>query len=441
MSPQCSPEGRPDQVLATITPAAASGIDWHCVVIGGGPAGATTAIRLSRGGLRVLLVDRSAMPRPKVCGCCLSPLAVAELTSLCSPGPLPTRLPLDTVRVVSGGRSARIPMPGGAVVSRETLDAALVRRAIAAGAEWLPNMLAETIHEDPADHHAAGVTVVARGTSAETETPVRLHARVAVIAAGLADTIQIRSPARTAARDRRDRHVTPSSRIGVGTTLANGDSVHGSTALDLPAGELVMAVGRHGYCGLVRLEDGRLDLAAAVDRHALAGDGGPAAGIARLLASAAGDGRCLDGLHRLGAALSAAAFRATPPLTHHSARIAGATGRIFRVGDAAGYVEPFTGEGIGWALADGRLLAESLLSQSLLDDTATAADRYRRAHARLLAGRHARCRWVARGIRHPGIVSGAVRLAALMPWAAKQALPLLVGAALPRNDGRERPCS
>ena len=446
MIPAAFPGSEPDSVPATVAPDAAAGIDWHCIVIGAGPAGAATSIRLARQGWRVLLVDRSSMPRPKVCGCCLSPLAVAELAAICPSGTLPAPLPLHTVCLVSAGRSARMPMPGGGVLSRERLDAALVRQAIAAGADWLPNMVVETIHEAPLDCEHARATIVARRAAMDPLPPVHLHGRVAVIAAGLADTIRVAPPGAGGANtvmtpqrrvhDPRGRRVAAGSRIGVGTTLAAAAADRSSGAIDLPVGELVMTVGRHGYCGLIRLEDGRIDLAAAVDRHLLAGEGGPAGAIASLLELAAGAGPWADGLHPILAALPHASFRATPPLTHHSPRIAGVTRRIFRVGDAAGYVEPFTGEGIGWALAGGRLLAESLLAATLLDGIGSASDRYGQAHRRMFAGHHARCRWVAHGVRWPSIVSGAVELATLMPWAARRAVPLLVGATKPRDDGQ-----
>ena len=221
------------------------------------------------------------------------------------------------------------------------------------------------------------------------------------------------------------------SRIGVGTTITAASPGYRAAALDLPVGELVMAVGHHGYCGLVRLEDDRLDLAAAVDRKLIAAEGGPAAGIAHLLHEACGKSPLATAMQQAILAVPGATFRATPPLTHHSPRIAGATQRIFRVGDAASYVEPFTGEGIGWALAGGRILAESLLG-----DIATAAASYRLAHRRLFAAHHARCRWVARGVRQPGIVSGAVGLAQFMPWAARRAVPLLVGATVSARSDR-----
>src|SRR5882724_2418075 len=52
---------------------------WEVIVIGAGPAGAMAAYELARRSLRVLLVDKSAFPRPKVCGCCLNGQALALL--------------------------------------------------------------------------------------------------------------------------------------------------------------------------------------------------------------------------------------------------------------------------------------------------------------------------------------------------------------------------
>lgn len=70
---------RAHEFAATISPAAAAATPWQAVIVGAGPAGSAVAIRLARAGWRVLLVERSDMPRPKVCGCCLSPQARAEL--------------------------------------------------------------------------------------------------------------------------------------------------------------------------------------------------------------------------------------------------------------------------------------------------------------------------------------------------------------------------
>jgi len=395
-------------IAATHAAAGAAREAWDGLVIGGGPAGAAATLRLARQGWRVLLVDRSDFPRPKVCGCCLSAAAIQELSALGLPeGGLPQGVPLGVVRLVAAGSEARIALPAGATMSREALDAGLVQAAIAAGAAWIPGLTAQGI--DVGDDGVATVTVRPAGTA-----PVGLRARVVVIAAGLADAIRIgsstASPAGVAAG--RLQRSAPARRIGLGATLP-------ADAADLPAGELVMAVGREGYVGLVRLEDERLDVAAAVAPALIHAAGSPVAAIAALLADACGPGRSLVS----AAALHTTCVRATPPLTHASPLAADRYGSVVRIGDAAAYVEPFTGEGIGWALASARIFAAAATTAG----PATLAARYQAGHARLFSARHARCLGVARVVRHPRLLAGAVRLARVAPRVAACVVPWIVG--------------
>lgn len=397
-------------ISPTHTTTDAAGEAWDGLVIGAGPAGAAAALRLTRLGWRVLLVDRCKFPRPKVCGCCLSTAAVAELAALDLPaGSLPAAVPLDVVRLVAGGCEARIAMPAGATVSRKALDTGLVKAAIDAGAAWLPEVMVTAI-DVPAD----GVAFVEARPAGGG--PIRLRSVVVVIAAGLSDAIRI-TRCQAAAPGRigeRRRQSARTCRIGVGATLP-------ADAAGPPPGELVMAVGRQGYVGLVRLEDGRIDVAAAVAPAAVAAAASPAAALSEILAEAFGAGRgpIQDGM------LHAAHVRATPPLTHRSALAAGGCGTVIRIGDAAAYVEPFTGEGIGWALANARVFAAAAATTAC---PAVRAARYQSGHGRLFGPRHARCRGVARAVRHPRLLACAVRLARAAPRTAAGILPWLVGA-------------
>jgi menaquinone-9 beta-reductase len=429
--PDATDTDAPAMIVRTIAADDAGRIVWDFVVIGAGPAGSATALRLARRGLRVLLVDRGGMPRPKICGCCLSTTALFELRALGLHAGHVAPVPLTAVLVAAAGRTARLPLPESACLSREALDTALVREAIAAGVHWLPGVTISGIAESAREAGLAGVTVLGRtAADDESDRDVVFRAHAAVIAAGLADHVRITvSPARAAAAGKpagsdAGRRIAPHSRIGVGATLP-------AAAIDphrLPPGMLVMAVSESGYCGLVRLEDGRVDLAAAIDRADLAGrhGGDPATAVAAILRGALGDAEPSS----LRTSIAATRFRATPALTHQSPLVAGAAETIYRVGDAAGYVEPFTGEGMGWALAGARILAESVASSGPaggLDAAATAA-RYRAAHGRHFARHHRRCLRVSRALRHPLLVAGAVRLARMLPWAAGPVLPLLVGA-------------
>lgn len=437
-----------EAISATLSQAQAAEVNWQCVVVGAGPSGAALAIRLARHGLRVLLVDRNAMPRPKVCGCCLSLTALKELEDLGMLGNcvaqkrLPNAcypVPLTAVVVMAAGRSARIPLPGGGCLSREALDSALVRQAIDAGAAWLPGLSISAITEDCSSISpgtVGGVTLSGRiATSTPAESLTILRAERAVIAAGLTDQVRVTTTEaglpHSNDRQRFQRRVAPHSRMGIGATLP----MH---SLHLPAGELMMVVGQYGYCGLVRLEDGRIDLAAAIDRRLLENNTLPACAVRGLLQdgwnhTTHGSLAYTSGQPDFFSYLLAATFRATPPLTHASALVAGSAERIFRVGDASGYVEPFTGEGMGWALCSARVFAEALVTGTaetvpLALRLSSVAANYRAAHKTLFAANHTRCLRVARSLRYPAVVSLAIRLAQIAPWAARRILPMLISA-------------
>ncbi len=409
---------------ATISPAAAARTPWQVLVVGAGPAGAAAAHRLAVRGLRVLLVDRGSMPRSKVCGCCLSVAAIAELR-LFERGAarLPLgAIPLRTVRVAHRGRSVSLPLAGGAVVSRERLDAALVDAAIMAGCHWLPHSLLTGL-VDGGDSAVATATLAVRPAAEAAALPTTITAECIVLATGLADRVRARvAPGTDAPTDGHDGAEMPDdNRVGLGTTLPPGMA-------DLPCGELTMAIGSDGYCGMVRLEDGRIDVAAAVSRVALARRASPGHTVAAILAVAAGDG---GGAWPSLDAIATAEFRATPPLTRRAPLVGGTSGRILRCGDAARYVEPFTGEGIGWALASGRILAESLLAvepgAEAPPGPAAAAARYEVAHRHRFEAAHARCRRVSLALRHPAVTMAALEAARLAPWAVRRLLPIVIG--------------
>jgi 2-polyprenyl-6-methoxyphenol hydroxylase-like FAD-dependent oxidoreductase len=177
-------------------------------------------------------------------------------------------------------------------------------------------------------------------------------------------------------------------------------------------GAIFMATGDQGYFGLVRLEDGRLDIAAALERSAVQHACGPARVVGGLLASVRWP--AIGQLEHL-------AWRGTPGLTRQATRVSGE--RLFVVGDAAEYVEPFTGEGIAWALETAAALAP-WADQAVQEWTPRLATRWQSRYRRLVRQRRT-CRAAAFVLRSPVATRGLVGLLHRMPFLGSPVIRLL----------------
>ncbi len=356
---------------------------WDAVVVGAGPAGSLAARELARLGRSVLLVDRATFPRWKVCGCCLNGSALGTLAAV-GLGDLPERLgaiPLTGVTLAAGGRQASLRLPAGVALSREAFDVALIREAIRAGAAFRQG------------------TTVRRATGDELELiagseSVRVQPGIAIAADGLNGQLTALSGERSA--------VAPRSRIGAGVVVERAPK-------DYVSRQIFMAVGRGGYVGLVRLEDGRLDVAAAFDPEFVRTSGGLGTAASAVLAEA--------GFPAI-ADLAESPWRGTPLLTRRARQIAGE--RWYAIGDAAGYVEPFTGEGMAWALASGVAVAPLVAR----DWSPSSMAEWESTHRRLVRSRQTVCRIVAKVLRSPRLSRLAVRVLAVAPGLSR---PVVAG--------------
>lgn len=377
-----------------IRPAGSEDVHADVVVIGAGPAGALAARGLALGGASVILVERHAVPRRKVCGACVGPVALGVLDEV-GLGDLPGRggaVPLDSMRLVApGGRQATIRLGGGVAWARPEMDASLVRAAAEAGVRVWTEAHARI---GPVEGAARVVEVRREGTTRG------LRARVVVDAAGLGGA----PPARDATGG--EERVAPDARIGLGARLAAGGGLRlGRGRVEpLPSGRVDMVVGRSGYVGVVRLPDGSLNVAAAVTGAVLRSEGADGA-VARVLGEA---GAALEGD-------AVESWKGTPPLTRAPERVADR--RRFLVGDAMGYVEPFTGEGMGWAMASARAVAPLALHAVAAWDPGleVAWEQYR---SRSLSRAKVLCRTIAWGLRRPGLVRMAVSAMSAAPGLA-----------------------
>jgi 2-polyprenyl-6-methoxyphenol hydroxylase-like FAD-dependent oxidoreductase len=178
-------------------------------------------------------------------------------------------------------------------------------------------------------------------------------------------------------------------------------------------GIIFMACGQGGYVGLVRVERDRLDVAAALDPAAVRHGGSPGLVVSQILNEAGYP--ALTG-HRC------ASWQGTLPLTQRVAAVAGE--RLFVVGDAAGYVEPFTGEGMAWALESAQAVTP-LVVQAARRWSVSLARQWVSWHHTKMGPNHSRCRILVRALRYPRFVRGVLEVLKVMPAVAGPVLTRL----------------
>jgi geranylgeranyl reductase family protein len=317
---------------------------FDVAIVGSGPAGASCAAFCANAGLRTLLLEREIFPREKVCGDCLNPacwpilrrLQLAERVRTLRHGVL------DRVEFIGlGGRTLALALPVGneaeIAVKRSLFDQLMMRRARELGA---------TICE--------GRTVTAltgpgggRENWTITATAETFEAQVLVAADGRNSTI---------ARLCKLLPRGAKERIALQTHLPLPPDFGNRVVLQFLPG---------GYSGQAPVGEGELNVClVSVPRKMEA---------LRSWAEA-----------RFGISLKHS-WRTITPLTR--APIAATHHSLFLVGDAARVVEPFTGEGIYYALASGELAAEAIISRHNGRDEAEVAADYSAAHAKLYRGR------------------------------------------------------
>jgi geranylgeranyl reductase family protein len=319
-------------------------LDADVIVVGAGPAGSAAAYHLARRGRRVLLLERQRFPRDKSCGDGLTRFAVSRLEAM---GVLPELADSHVVcgvRFAMRGRGCRdFDYPtsgraagGGLVVPRYRLDTVLARRAAAAGAELCEATRCTGIVRE--NGSVVGVRVIrARGGRAE------LRARAVVAADGAPS--QLAREAGLAG--------TPSDRLGIAVRGYYSDVVSLDSRLEIFT-PLLDATDRYllpSYGWVFPLGNGRANVGVGLFERQ------HGANVRNLFE------RFVDSLLRQDERFSRARALAPPigaPLRFDFAPDRCAAPGFLIVGDAAGLISPFTGEGIGYALESGELAAECL---------------------------------------------------------------------------------
>jgi len=302
-------------------------------IAGAGPAGAAAALAFRRQGLSVVLLERSTFPRDKICGDFLTPGSVARLREL-GAGEVEAESPstLSGMRITFEGADVLSDFPAsrhGWSMTRRSLDAVLARRAVAAGAT-----LVEQARVERFGREKDGMRwIEAIRPDGSTQ---RWRARLLVEAGGRHGLIGRRVGWRVDDQ-RLKRYALWSQMAGVRGLSGRGE----------------MHVFQGGYVGVAPLGSGAANVTMVLTPGRMAGARGDTRGY------------FLDVLRRhpeLGPRLAAACLispiRGLGPLACSAQRLA--RDGLALVGDACGFVDPFTGEGVFMALESGRLLAESV---------------------------------------------------------------------------------
>jgi geranylgeranyl reductase family protein len=351
---------------------------FDVAVIGGGPAGAAAAIRAARGGARVIVFEKGAFGRDKVCGDGLTPRAVGALQEL--EIDLSDAHRIDGLRMIAGRQRRQLPWPEhgrfpshGAVWPRRRLDAHLIDAADKAGAELvyeteaLPRLDGSRVVgvEAAGRTIAADLTVVAAGAQGKVAKMLGAD-RDPDEPFGLAIRSYVESPRHL------DRHLEACLTL----RDRHGTAVPGYGWM-FPCGDGTVNIGVGALSTMKRFSD--LNLNTLLDDYrALVRDEW---GVGEFQERPRAWRLPMSTIRRHGPGWVA-------------------------IGDAAGLINPMNGEGIDYGLESGMLAADLFLA-----DPGTAPDRYdveigERFDAFLRTGRR-----FSFLIGHPWILRNGLRLA------------------------------
>lgn len=389
-------------------------MDCDVLVIGAGPAGSSVANQLARAGHAVRLADKKQFPRQKPCGEFLSPQCLPFLEALGAPidalGPRLVRgmqmngygeRALGHFRQVGDRPAFTL---AGFGVRRERFDHMLVERAIAAGAEWMPRHEFVHLLRD-ADGRVHGARLRDAGGAT-----VDCRARWVVGADGV--------------------HSRVARELGVQRPTPWLDQfalvAHFRGVPSLPCAEVHLLPG--GFFAATTVDEGLFSVNLIVprqtlrDRHGDDWDGF----VGRHFPAAPGIAERLRGAQRLEP------WRGIGPLAHTT------TAQTFPgcalVGDACGYVDPLTGEGIYFSLFGARALGEALATALANPDRTDAAlARYVAERRREIGPRLWASAALQRALRHPWLVRSFLRRAATWPALADLVVTLTGDSIHPRD--------
>jgi geranylgeranyl reductase family protein len=399
------------------------------LVVGAGPAGSSTALRLAQAGLDVLLLEKSVFPREKVCGDGLTPRAVKQLVSMGIPVEAGDGwFPNKGLRIIGGGVRLELDWPElssypgfGLVRSRRGFDETLARAAQKAGARLLEGV---TVTGPVLDEVDGRITGVAARPSAGG--PARTYsARLVVAADGNSSRLSLAMG--LARRD--DRPLGVAIRSYYASPRHADDYLE--SWLELWDGDRLLP----GYGWIFGMGDGTSNVGLGLLNTSAAFQHTDYRGLLKrwLAGLPAGWGFAEENRTEpvRGAALPMG-FNRTPHYTRG----------LLLAGDAGGMVNPFNGEGIAYAMEAGEIAAR-VTAQALARPSRAGAERVLQGYPQALrdayGGYYTLGRKFVGAIGHPWVMKFATRYGMPRPALMRFTLKLLANLTEPRGgDAADR---
>jgi geranylgeranyl reductase family protein len=396
------------------------------IVVGAGPAGSTTAYHLAQSGLDVLLLEKTAFPREKVCGDGFTPRAVKQILAMgIDPAPADGWIRNQGLRIIGGGMRLELPWPDlasfpdyGLVRTREDFDEILARQAQKAGAR---------LHENTAvtgpvlDALGRIVGVSARTSEADGSRGDEVEFRAPLVVA--ADGNSTRLSLSMGLRKRDDRPMGVAVRTYYTSPRHDDDWLE--SWLELWDGDRLLP----GYGWIFGVGDGTVNAGLGILNSSSAFGKVDYKDLLRRWLDTTPEEWGFREENRTqpirGAALPMG-FNRTPHYTRG----------LVLVGDAGGMVNPFNGEGIAYAMESGSMAAETIvqaLGRPTTDGRERALEAYPAALKDAYGGYYTLGRVFVKLIGNPNVMKLATRHGLPHPTLMRFTLKLLANLTDPRD--------
>jgi menaquinone-9 beta-reductase len=348
------------------------------IVVGAGPAGAGTAYHLAEAGLDVLLLEKSAFPRDKICGDGLTPRAVRQLIAMGIDLDAPGWQRNRGLRIVGAGHRLELPWPQlasfpdyGLVRTRSDLDEILARHAEKAGARLMERTAVTGPVLDERTGRVTGVTAQAVDDRGRRIDAVETYTAPVVIAC---DGVSARLATSLGLERREDRPMAVAVRAYYRTPRHDDEWME--SWLELWDGEPGRSSLLPGYGWIFGVGDGTANVGLGILNTSKAFQHVDYKDVLRRWLAHTPEEWGFRDENLVGRIRSAALPMGFNRKPHY-------TRGLLLVGDSGGMVNPFNGEGIDYALEAGHMAADTVV-QALARPDGPARERVLEGYAAAL---------------------------------------------------------